>query len=253
MCLIAFAYNMHPEYKLVLMANRDEFYKRPTRAAQFWNNEHKPDLLAGKDLEGGGTWMGVTKTGKWAALTNYRDPNWTRDNPPTRGNIALNYLTDSYSPEQYLNELQKTALQYEGFNVLVGDKENLFHYSNANDKITKLEPGIHGVSNAVLNTSWPKLKFAKDELSNAVNRDNLNKELLFKVLKNDQQAAEKAIPNTGIPHELEKAISPVFIQTENYGTRCSTLIFINRNGSVSFTERRFSEKGEPFEENTFEL
>ena len=251
MCLIAFAFKAHPVYDLILIANRDEFYERPTRAAQFWTEENLPDLLAGKDLQGGGTWMGITKEGKWGALTNYRDPSWKRDNPPTRGNIVLDYLTTDASPSDYLNHLQKTAPQYEGFNVLTGSGDQLFHYSNADDKITELEAGIHGVSNAVLDTPWPKLEFVKSELAACVDQDRINPEMLFQILENQQETEDEALPKTGIPYEWEKAISPVFIQTENYGTRCSSLLLIKKDGNKTFIERRFSAMGEILEENEF--
>ena len=253
MCLIAFAFKAHPEYDLILIANRDEFYERPTRAAQFWTEENLPDLLAGKDLQGGGTWMGITKEGKWGALTNYRDPSWKRDNPPTRGNIVLDYLTTDASPSDYINHLQKTAQQYEGFNVLTGNGDQLFHYSNADDKITELESGIHGVSNAVLDTPWPKLEFVKSELAAFVDQNRINPEMLFQILENQQEAEDEALPKTGIPYEWEKAISPVFIQTENYGTRCSSLLLIKKDGSKTFIERRFSAMGEILEENEFSI
>lgn len=251
MCLIAFAYHMHPEYNLVLIANRDEFYKRPTRAAQFWTNEAKVELLAGKDLQGGGTWMGITKSGKWGALTNYRDPSWKRESPPTRGAIVPDYLLGNETPTDFITNLKHSAQQFEGFNVLVADKKQLFHYSNANNMVSEITSGIHGVSNAVLDTPWPKLEYAKHQLEQCVTQNNLTPESLFQILKNEQQAADDDLPKTGIPYELEKIISPVFIQSENYGTRCSSLLYVKKNGSVRFIERRYSTDGKVFEDNEF--
>ena len=252
MCLIVFAYKTHPEYKLILAANRDEFYARPTRAAGFWEQEDCPNLLAGKDLEAGGTWMGVTKDGKWSALTNYRDFSMHRENPPSRGELVLNYLKGEASPKSYLEGLQPRAKEYNGFNILVNDENRLLHYSNYSDEITEIGAGVHGLSNALLNTPWRKLELAKADLKQAVDHEHLDKEELFALLRNDQPAPDEELPETGLPFELEKAVSSVFIKTDNYGTRCSTLLLIKNDGSTEFTERRFNAgTGEVKEENSF--
>lgn len=239
MCLIAFAYKMHPVYELVLMANRDEFYSRPTRAAQFWNAEGFPELLAGKDMEGGGSWMGTTKGKRWGALTNYRDPNWKRPDPPTRGTIVLNYLTGNDTPPTFLETLKSTAGEYMGFNVLLGDPHGIYHYSNVSNKISKISSGIHGLSNALLDTPWPKLETAKQALGHKVAQDDLSPDSLFEILGNQEYADDAHLPQTGVPYEWEKAISPIFIQTETYGTRCSTLLYKKHSGEIQFIERQY--------------
>jgi uncharacterized protein with NRDE domain len=255
MCLITFAYKVHPEYRLILASNRDEFYSRPTRKAQPWFPEDLPHIIAGKDLEAGGTWMGVTKSARWAALTNYRDPSWEVTNPPSRGQIVLDYLKNTTNPESFLENLDENAKKYAGFNVLVGDHDNLFHYSNYDQQFSMIEPGIHGVSNALLDTPWPKLNQAKETLESVINKPGkLNKNDLFNLLKDSAPAPDEHLPKTGIPYEWEKAVSSIFIRTKTYGTRCSTVLLIKHNGEVEFTERRFNgDNDEFFDENTYSL
>lgn len=240
MCLIAFAYKSHPDYKLILAANRDEFYERPARGAQFWEEEGYTDILAGKDLEAGGTWMGINKNKQWSALTNYRDPSWQRQDPPSRGELVLKYLNSDAGIPAYLEQLKEQAGKYMGFNLLVGDPDKLFHYSNHSEKITRITPGIHGVSNALLNSPWPKLEQAKSDLKNIISTENFNTEELFGMLGNAETASDEQLPDTGIPKEWEKAVSSIFIKTEQYGTRCSTVLLIDNENRVSFTERRYN-------------
>ena len=237
MCLIVFANECHPEYELILAANRDEFYGRPTRPAQFW--EDNPHILAGKDLKSGGSWMGISRTGQLAALTNFRDPSITKDDPPSRGEIVIDYLKQPQSGDDFLAELEKRANRYNGFNVLAGKPGALYHYSNQEHVINRVEPGIHGLSNHLLDTPWPKVKRAKTELEVLLNRNEVTPDLLFGILENDMEAASDQLPDTGIPRELEKQISPIFIQTEDYGTRSSTILLIDQDGHVTFEERRF--------------
>lgn len=238
MCLIAFAYKTHPKYRLILIANRDEFYDRPTRSAQYWKDEGHPDIIGGKDLEAGGMWMGIHSDGRFSALTNYRDPSIQRTDPPSRGDIVLKYLTSTVGPHQYLKALNANADLYNGFNVLSGDDQDLFHYSNITNSITPIEPGVHGVSNALLNTSWPKLDKTKERLKECLSTGFTTQDL-FSILSDSEQAPEEDLPSTGIPLELEQAISPVFIKTDNYGTRSSTVLLIHMNGTIEFVERKF--------------
>lgn len=254
MCLITFSYKVHPAYKLIVAANRDEFYQRPTRKAQFWEEEQLPDVLAGKDLKANGTWMGVSKTGKWGALTNFRDPSNIKDNAPTRGDLVLDFLKSDISEQEYLQEVQKKAEEYNGFNLLIGDKDSVFHFSNENNLITEIKPGIHGVSNALLDTPWPKLDHAKKALTDVTSKEAFSKEDLFTILKNSETAPDDKLPSTGIPYEWEKAVSSIFIKTDNYGTLCSTLLLVDYEGNAEFIERRYDSKtSEIIEENTFKL
>ncbi len=254
MCLITFAYNQHSKYRLILAANRDEFYDRPTRRAQFWDEDGNPEILAGKDLEAGGTWMGVSKTGKWAALTNYRDPNWKIENPPSRGELVLNYLKNGDTSLEYLETLQQHADRYIGYNILLGDSSGIIHFSNYDKSPTVIEAGLHGVSNALLDTPWPKLEMAKSSLKSHISSDAIDKEKLFSFLNDETQAPDDQLPKTGIPYKWEKAVSSLFIKTENYGTRCSSILLIDHEGNVEFTERRFIPRTHDIlEENTYSI
>lgn len=243
MCLITFAYKVSPEYPLILLANRDEFYDRPTKKAHYWQDKGQTEILAGRDLKAGGTWMGVGKNGKWAAVTNHRDIENIKKDAPTRGDLVPQFLTSNLSGKEYLAELKQDASKYNGFNLLVGDATGIFHYANISDKITELQPGIHGLSNALLNTPWPKLNRAKDNLENKVQENDLSKEELFKILNDKTKAQESQLPDTGLSTAFEKEVSSIFIDTEGYGTRCSTLLLKDQKGKMKFVERRFNNGG----------
>ena len=167
MCLIVFAYNVHPSYRLILAANRDEFYERPSAPADFW--EDQPHVLAGRDLKEGGTWLGVTKKGKFAAITNYRDPASWKNNAPSRGGLVSSYLCGNQSTGEYLDKISRQAQLYNGYNLIVGDRHEIFAYSNRGEK-QKLETGIYGLSNHLLNSSWPKVFRGKKLLKAALNK-----------------------------------------------------------------------------------
>ena len=152
MWLIVFANNFLEDYKLIFATNRDEFYNRPSEQAEFWK-EH-PDLLAGKDLQAGGTWMGITRQGRFAAITNFRDLKNHRTDAPSRGKLTLDFLINDSSPEEYYNRLKPTLNDFNGFNLLLGSVDELYYFSNKTEELQKLESGIHGISNAVLDTPW---------------------------------------------------------------------------------------------------
>lgn len=237
MCLIVFSYRTHPKYELIVAANRDEFYKRPTREAHFWENY--PELLAGKDMEAGGTWMGISKDGRFGALTNYRDLNNLKQNPPSRGELVTNYLAQKTNTTSYLKSIRHKSPLYNGFNLLLSDEEDMYHFSNHTMEVSVIEPGIHGVSNAVLDTPWTKLEQAKNDLKIATSSETVDTEDLFKLLTNDLPAPDKDLPETGLSYELEKVVSSIFIKSENYGTLCSTLLLSDYDGNVEYIERRF--------------
>jgi uncharacterized protein with NRDE domain len=239
MCLILFSYNIHPRYKLIFAANRDEFYDRPTRPAQFWNNS--PDLLAGKDLKGGGTWMGITRSGRFAAITNFREPELMMDNPPSRGFLVLDFLETDSSPENYLSVIKETGQLYNGFNLLVGTFDRLHYYSNRQNKIIEIPPGIHGLSNHLIDTDWPKVKKGKRLLAEMISQHDFpDMETLFSVLQDRSKPPDQLLPNTGVSLERERILSPLFITSDNYGTRSSTILLWDRNGNIDFSERSFT-------------
>lgn len=239
MCLITFAYKKHPKYELILAGNRDEFYDRPTRSAQFWEDEGYPGILAGKDLKAGGTWLGIHKDGRWGALTNYRDPTIVKKDPPSRGELVIDYLTSENSAIEYLQDLSSSAQEYNGFNLLLWDSGHFYHFSNQSKRMTAINPGVHGISNALLDTPWPKLNSANNKMNELISSEDIEKEALFELLLDQSKAEDENLPVTGIPRDLEKAISSIFIKTEHYGTRCSTLLLIDKNGKVDFTERSY--------------
>ena len=242
MCLNIFSYKSHPDYKLIIAANRDEFYARKTEAADF-RNDH-PELLAGKDLEQGGTWLGITKTGKFSFITNYRDPKSFNKDAPSRGALVSDYLNGSLGPEQYLKSLGDTQ-RYNGFNLVVGDLTELCYFPNVENKIRKLDRGFYAVSNALLDTPWKKLVTGKNAVEAVISQQNFSAEELFSALHNEQKADDSELPQTGVPYEIEKLISSMFIKSETYGTVCSTVVLIDNDNRVQFFERTYN----PLKEN----
>ncbi|HKI77874.1 MAG TPA: NRDE family protein [Ignavibacteriaceae bacterium] len=239
MCLLLIANKIHPEYKLIISANRDEFYNRPALQAQFWKDY--PELLAGKDLEGGGTWMGITKSGRFSAITNYRDfHNPAKTDAPTRGLLTTGYLTGMKSAEKYSEKLRKKSFEYNGFNLVFGTIDDLFYYSNISNHLVKLSSGLYGLSNALLNTPWPKVTKSKEKMAELFSSHTLTAENIFKFLSDTETAEDEQLPETGLDIERERALSSNFIKTEHYGTRCSTVILVDNNNKVNFIERTFT-------------
>ena len=241
MCIVNFHFQQHPKYKLILAANRDEFYKRPTDRVHFWDD--LPNLIAGRDLEAKGTWLGMTKEGKFGTLTNYRDIKYfNQKDKRSRGDIVTNFLTDSIHPEKYLQQLHERRNEYSGFNVIVGDADELYYYGNEQGEIIKIEPGTHSLSNQLLNTPWPKVERAKSLLNDYVtNNETMNPDDLFTLLNDGTIAADEDLPNTGVGLPFERQLSSIFIQTDGYGTRASTVILITHDNEVQFIERTFNE------------
>ncbi|MCM3610507.1 NRDE family protein [Planococcus sp. MERTA32b] len=240
MCLINFQYKQHPEYKLVVAANRDEFYGRPAREAHFWDDI--PYILAGRDLSQMGTWLGVTKTGRFAALTNYRDPSLPETGKISRGALVKDYLAADSDPETFLKSLEPDA--YTGFNVLLGDKEKLFYFNNLEQEIVEVSAGTHGLSNHFLNTPWPKVVKGKSGLRNYLEeRSEADPDDLFEILRDAEQAADPHLPVTGVGLEFERVLSPIFIKTPDYGTRSATVLLVDYENNITFAERVY-EKGE---------
>lgn len=236
MCIIFFAYKSHPQYKLILAANRDEYYDRPTQNARFWLDY--PNVLGGRDLEKKGTWLGINKSGKFTAITNYRDFSLLVDNPISRGNIVRKFLIGDKSPKIYLEALKKGDHLYNPFNLLVGNRSSLYYYSNVENIIKELKPGIYGVSNSLLDVSWPKLTRGKEEFQSIINsKQKLNPEEFYDILSDKWVPQEEDLPDTGIGLEWERTLSSIFIESSNYGTRASTVLFIDNNNHVTFTEK----------------
>lgn len=244
MCLILFAYNIHPSYRLVLAANRDEFYDRPSAAADFW--EKTPQVLAGVDLKEKGTWLGVTRDGKFAAVTNYRDPASWKNDAPSRGRLVSRYLTGGAGAEKYLKKISDEASRYNGFNLLLGDAESLWVYSNRG-QARKLPEGVFGLSNHLLDTPWPKVRRGKKLLEKTLTLKGKDlEEALFSLLEDRHVPPDGQLPDTGVNLEWERILSPMFIRSPVYGTRSCTILLIGRNRRVTFAERIYNHAPQPW-------
>lgn len=235
MCLILFAYKVHSQYPLIVVANRDEFFNRKTASVHYWEDE--PEILAGRDLEKMGTWMGVTKNGRFAALTNYRDPSEDVSGKRSMGELVAKALIDKESIVDYVKTVQSEADKYPGFNLIVGDKDSLYYFSNKEGKIRKLVPGIYGLSNHLLNTPWPKVEVGMERLRQLIEKDAIKPiENLFTLLLNTETYSDDRLPKTGVPIEMERMLSPLFIKSANYGTRSSTVMLMSKN-QVQYVEK----------------
>ena len=248
MCLILFSYRKHPRYRLILAANRDEFYDRPTESAGFW--EEDGNILAGKDLKLGGTWLGITRNGRFAAITNYREPGSFKPDAPSRGKLVSGFLEGTAAPCDYLRAVAVSAGKYNGFNILVGDTDRLCYFSNRNGGVKELAPGLYGLSNHLLDTPWPKVKLGKRLLGAALDGD-FRPDELFRILRNSIRPDDSQLPDTGIGLDWERVLSTVFIKSPVYGTRSSTLVTVDYGGSVEFTERVFNSHPGPEQVNHF--
>ncbi|MGP1677551.1 MAG: NRDE family protein [Burkholderiales bacterium] len=241
MCLILFAHGAHPDYPLVIAANRDEYYARPTAQAAFW--EDQPHILGGRDLECMGTWLGVTRAGRFAALTNFRDPRERKTDAPTRGKLVSGFLTSEREPREYLEEVARLAPRYNGFNLLAGDIDGVYYFSSRAGAVQQVSPGIHGLSNHLLDTPWPKVARGKQRLQ-ALLADEPSAEALLDLLHDREPATESELPDTGIGAEMERVLSPALIVSAQYGTRASTAVLFGEDGSVSFSERTILRSGD---------
>jgi uncharacterized protein with NRDE domain len=238
MCLILLSYKVHPDYRLILAANRDEFYDRPTADLDFWPDH--PDVLAGRDLRGNGTWLGVTRSGRFAAITNYRDPAALKQNGPSRGILIRDYLTGNSSPQHYLEKVSKNGRRYNGFNLIVGNTSGLYYTSNHSAGVQQLKPGIYGISNHLIDTPWPKVQKGKALLQGQLNgHEKINMEKMMKILADRSQPADAELPDTGVGLKWERILSPLFISSPDYGTRSSSVVLIDRTGQLTFRERTF--------------
>lgn len=239
MCVIFFAYNSRPDYPLILLANRDEYYERPSAAAGYWTDA--PAIYGGRDLIGGGTWLGVTLGGQFAAVTNYRDPSGPAGTR-SRGELVADFLKTDISPKSYLEDIQTRSSDYSGFNLIagkIGETSELYYYSNRQGEIKELSSGIYGLSNHLLDTPWPKVAKGKSAFTEMLTLNDVSNDSLFMILADETLAPDDELPSTGIPFEAEKAISATFIKAEGYGTRCSTVLKFSRDFEWSFEEKVF--------------
>lgn len=239
MCVILFAHDCHPRYQLVVAANRDEFYKRPTLAAGFWHDN--PDILAGRDLKEGGTWMGITTAGRFGALTNYRAPSSYMPGAKSRGLLVYEYLNSNMSPEKYVESLTEGIDEYNGFNLLAGNHESMYYYSNREKLARRVLPGIHGLSNGLLDEPWPKVREGMKMLAGILKDEDIKAESLFAVMANREMPDDQELPSTGVGIKMERILAPLFVMSSDYGTRLTTVILVERNHKVQFWERSFTQ------------
>lgn len=243
MCLILLAWQVHADYPLVVAANRDEFFQRRTQAAGFWPD--KPAILAGRDLEAGGTWLGINRHGRFAALTNYREGGRQLPGAPSRGALVSDWLAaqaPADTAEHYLAALQSRSQQYNGFNLFIGDGQRLACLSNRGHGVRWLAPGVYGLSNHLLDTPWPKLASAKRRFMAAL-ADLPASDPFFQLLADREIVPDHHLPETGVPLAWERMLSAIFVESPDYGTRASTLLTLRRDGLAEMRERSFGTAG----------
>ena len=244
MCLILIAADSHRDYSLVIAANRDEFYDRPTAAAEFWADH--PWILGGRDLKAGGTWLGIDRRGRFAAVTNYRQGEREPAAPRSRGLLVSDYLAVDLHPRTHLERVERDAALYNGFNLMAGDARELRYFSNREGRPRALGSGVYGLSNHLLDTPWPKVTSGKSALSDLLlGTESELVPKLFALLADPRQAADESLPSTGIGLDWERLLSSAFIATREYGTRSSTVVLVGRDGRVLFIERSFGPGGAP--------
>lgn len=246
MCLIALAWRADARYPLVVAANRDEFHARQTAPAAFWPQQ--PEILAGRDLKEGGTWMGVTTNGRFAAVTNRRSPDSVKADAPSRGSLVAGFLRSSAMPAGYLVALAPQAMSYSGFNLLALAEGELGYFGNAPEQTPRtLAPGLYALSNGTLDSDWPKMRRVRERLAELLAANLPETTLMAElfVMLADREPAEAGLPNTGLGPELERLLSAPFVCSPTYGTRSSTVVLVDDSGYGRFSERRFTPAGTP--------
>lgn len=243
MCVVTLAWNTHPRWRLLLIGNRDEAYARPSASLAHWVDA--PDMLAGRDLEAGGTWMGVHASGRAAVVTNVRDPRAAHDRA-SRGLLVSDFLRGRDSAKRHAEAMEVAAVRYRPFNLLLFDHESACFVSNHPQVRTReLTPGLHGLSNGDLDAAWPKVRRANAALQSWLDANGADFEPLFAALADEMPAPDAELPDTGIGLEIERRVSPPFVRGAVYGTRATTLIAMDYHGSGRIIERRFGPQGVP--------
>jgi uncharacterized protein with NRDE domain len=244
MCLIAFAWKTHPGYPLVLVANRDEFHARPSLPARPWEDD--PDIIGGRDLQANGSWLAISKTGRFAAVTNFREGT-SEPSELSRGSLVQDFLQSTKSAEQFNLQLEEEKQLYGGYNLLLASDDEIFYCSNRSDLATNLTPGIYSLSNHLLDSPWPKALYAKQQLSHIIEADSLEPRRLLAMMRHATPFEDELLPSTGVSLEMERTLSPPFIQTETYGTRCTTVLLWDNDSNTRLIEQNYLASGEPGE------
>lgn len=241
MCLIVVGWQAHADYPLVLAANRDEFYARPTAAAARWPDA--PQIIGGLDLEAGGTWLGISETGRLAAVTNVREPDMAKGDC-SRGALTRDFLLSNLSASDFAQQIDGTL--YSGFNLLLSDGQTLVYCSNRNDGPHLLPPGIYGLSNHRLDSPWPKLVQARQDFTSAL-QQLPGEDAFFDLLADQTIVADENLPQTGVSLDWERLLSAIFVKSESYGTRASTVLWQQRDGRIRLHEQSFGAQGQPLQ------
>ena len=247
MCLIVFAWQVHPDFPLVIAANRDEFHNRPTQALRWWVDE--PTLLGGRDLQAGGTWLAVARNGRIATVTNYREDHTRQVARRSRGELVTRFLTGNNSPNDYAGNIPID--DYAGFNLLVADQDNLCYRSNRGDEPKNMDAGIYGLSNASLDSPWWKLERTRTSLENIISENRVNETTLLRMMADKEKAPVDDVPAGPLPFEIGRALTAPFIVTPDYGTRCTSVLLRHQNGQIAVTERRFDASGKSTGDSRF--
>jgi uncharacterized protein with NRDE domain len=243
MCLLVVAWLSHPRYRLVIAGNRDEFHDRPAAALGWWNDA--PGILAGRDLRAGGTWLGLSRSGRIGCLTNFRDAvSSPPAGAPSRGELVTDFLSSRVDPDKHLEQLHRSASRYAGFNLLLGDRGGLRYYSNVGGSESRsLAPGIYGLSNHRLDEPWPKLVRTRERIASVLAADEPTAEALYEVLGDDTQDTQGIRQGSELPEELERALTAPFVRHPLYGTRSSTVVLVGHDGRSAVHERRWDATG----------
>jgi uncharacterized protein with NRDE domain len=245
MCLILVAFRAHPAYTLIVAANRDEAYARPATPASFWTDH--PGILAGRDQEKGGTWLGLSRQGRFAAVTNYRQGQARSVAPRSRGDLPAGQLAGTEETTAYLARVQRDSHLYNGYSLIAGDLGGLYFFSNrggAHSSISPISPGVHGLSNHLLDEPWPKVRHGTEVLGSLLAAPEADiTATLFQTLADRTPAVDQALPATGVERQRERELSPIFIAAERYGTRASTVLLVSAAGDVYFSERSYGPGG----------
>lgn len=249
MCLIFIAVKSHPRYKLLVAANRDEFYDRRTAPAAFWSDH--PQVLGGRDLEAMGTWLGMTKSGRLCMITNFRDLRNIKAKAPSRGKLVADFLLDKISGESYMKKVEPHAKEYNGFSLIAGTVDTLFYLSNYRNGVIQLNSGLFGLSNHLLETPWPKVEKGKREIEALLKSQLISAGDLFRILSDETISPDDVLPDTGVGLERERSLSPAFIRSPGYGTRSSTVILVDYSNNVSFSERVYQPESGEFSFHNF--
>jgi len=251
MCILFFAIKQHPKYPVIICANRDEFHQRPTKPMHWWpeNDLVTGDVLAGKDLQAGGTWLGLNKKGRFSALTNFRQPDLIDQDKQSRGDLVLQALT--HQDDEMTKKLAASSNLYNGFNLVFGQLNKLMCFDSVSQKQQQLTPGFHSLCNGALDDIWPKMALGQEKLAAAITDNSLGIEQLFTLMKSNQQAQIEHLPQTGLPLNWEQLLSSIFIMSPEYGTRTTNIITLDNEGKIAVYDQSYNEQGQCVKKQNF--